>query len=99
MDELNNPYTYLEGYKVYDDSRNEVGEVERTVYDEPADVLKYVILNGHTIPADHMEVHAGEESISFPYTTEKIQSAPELKEFSGEFDEALRKHYGHTDRQ
>ena len=93
--EPDNPYTFLEGYKVYDASRNEAGEVEQTVYDAPSDVLKYVIVAGHTVPADRMEVNADEESISVPYDREKIESAPELEEFSGEFDEALREHYEH----
>ena len=94
--EPDNPYTFLEGYTVYDDSRNEVGEVEQTVYDAPSDVLKYVIVGGHTVPADRMEVNADEESVSVPYDREKIETAPELEEFSGEFDEALRDHYGHN---
>lgn len=91
--EPDNPYTFLEGYKVYDVHENEVGEVEQTVYDAPSDVLKYVILDGHTIPADRMEVNADEESISVPYDGERIRSAPKLKEFSGGFDEALHEHY------
>ena len=97
--EPDNPYTFLEGYTVYDDSRNEVGEVEQTVYDAPADVLKYVLVDGRTVPADRMEVNAKEESISLPYAAETIESAPKLQEFSGEFNEALRKHYGYTDRE
>lgn len=92
--EPDNPYTFLEGYKVYDAHENEVGEVEQTVYDAPADVLKYVIVDRHTVPADRMEVNNEEESVSVPYDAETIESAPELKEFSGEFDAALRKHYG-----
>ncbi|CAN5658828.1 hypothetical protein BH24ACT22_BH24ACT22_22300 [soil metagenome] len=94
--EPDNPYTFLEGYRVYDAHGNEVGEVEQTVYDAPADVLKYVILGGHPIPADEMKVNAKEESISVPYAAETIESAPGLQEFSGEFDETLRKHYGYS---
>ena len=94
--EPDNPYTFLEGYKAYDDSRHEVGEVEQTVYDAPADVLKYVIVDGRVVPADRMEVNATEESISVPYSREKIETAPKLKEFSGEFDENLREHYEDT---
>jgi sporulation protein YlmC with PRC-barrel domain len=84
----------LEGYKVYDANENEVGEVGQTVYDAPSDVLKYVIVAGHTVPADRMEVNAEEESISVPYDREKIESSPELQEFSGEFDKSLHEHYG-----
>ncbi|CAN5893795.1 hypothetical protein BH23ACT11_BH23ACT11_31160 [soil metagenome] len=91
--EPDNPYTFLEGYKVYDDSRNEVGEVEQTIYDAPADVLKYVIVGGHTVPADAMEVNADDESISLPYSRETIESAPELRKFSGVFDKTLHEHY------
>lgn len=97
--EPDNPYTFLEGYKVYDAHENEVGEVEQTVYDAPSDVLKYVIMAGHTIPADRMEVNADDESISVPYDRQTIESAPDLKEFSGEFDETLHKHYEKTDQQ
>lgn len=99
MDEPDNPYTFLEGYKVYDADENEVGEVEQTVYDAPADVLKYVIVDGHPIPTDRLEVNNNEESVSVPYSDETIESAPELKEFSGEFDETLREHYGDADPQ
>ena len=92
--EPDNPYAFLEGYKAYDADDNEVGEVEQTVYDAPADVLKYVILSGRPVPADRMRVNAPENSVSLPYAAETIETAPKLKEFSGEFDEALREHYG-----
>src|ERR671910_541785 len=46
-----NPYTYLEGYRVNDASGEEVGEIEDTVYDAPSDVLKYVVVRGRPIPA------------------------------------------------
>lgn len=94
MDELDNPYTFLEGYKVYDAHENEVGEVEQTVYDAPADVLKYLIVDGHPIPADQMEVNGDKQSVSVPFDAETIESAPEMRNFSGEFDETLREHYG-----
>ena len=95
--EPDNPYTFLEGYKVYDPSRNEVGEVEQTVYDAPSDVLKYVIVDGHTVPAERIEVNADEESVSVPYDREKIETAPELEEFSGEFDDSVHEHYEDND--
>lgn len=95
MDEPDNPYTFLEGYTVYDAHENEVGEVEQTVYDAPADVLKYVVVDGHTVPADQIEVNADEESVSVPYDAGIVESAPDLKDPpTGEFDEALREHYG-----
>ena len=97
--EPDNPYTFLEGYKVHDAHDNEVGEVEETVYDAPSDVLKYVVVDGRPIPADRMEVNADDEVISVPYDREKISTAPKLEEFSGEFDEALREHYGDTNRR
>ena len=45
-DSSDNPYTQLEGYRVYDASGEEVGEIEDTVYDAPSDVLKYVVVRG-----------------------------------------------------
>lgn len=99
MDEPDNPYTFLEGYRVCDAHENEIGAVEQTIYDAPADVLKYVVANGHPILADQIKVNADEQSVSVPYDREKIESAPELEEFSGEFDEALREHYGYADQQ
>lgn len=94
MEEPDNPYTFLEGFKVYDSNEEEVGEVEQTIYDAPADVLKYLIVDNSTIPADQAEVHAGEGHVSVPYERQTIESAPELQELSGEFDAALRNHYG-----
>jgi hypothetical protein len=37
--EPDNPYTYLEGYKLHDADGEEIGEIEQTVYDAPADIL------------------------------------------------------------
>lgn len=100
MDEPDNPYTFLEGYRAYDVKDNEVGEVDETVYDAPADVLKYVIVDGHPIPADRVEVNAEQARISVPYDRETIESAPELEgPPTGEFDEALREHYGTNDER
>ncbi len=89
----NNPYTALEGHKVYDASGTEVGEVEDTVYDAPSDVLKYVVVGGHPIPAESIDVDAGKQSVSLPYDSETVESAPEMEELSGAFDAAVRDHY------
>lgn len=91
--EPDNPYTYLEGYKLYDVDQTEVGEIGRTVYDAPADILKYVVVDGHPIPAGSVEIDAKQERVHVPYDEETIESAPELQEFSGEFDRSLREHY------
>jgi sporulation protein YlmC with PRC-barrel domain len=93
----NNPYTALEGYKVYDASGTEVGEIEDTVYDAPSDVLKYVVVDGRPIPAEAIDVDAAEQRVSIPYDRETVESAPEMDEPSGTFDEAVREHYqGHA---
>ena len=73
-----NPYTQMEGYEVYD---------------APSDVLKYVIVKGHPIPAEWVEVDAEQQRVSVPYEAQTIESAPELEELSGAFDEAVREHY------
>lgn len=91
--EPNNPYTYLEGYKLYDTNEAEVGEVEQTVYDVPADVLKYLVVNGRPVPAESAEIHTEQERVHVPYGKEKIETAPKLQEFSGEFDRSLHEHY------
>lgn len=93
MDEPDNPYTFLEGYRVFDVRGEEAGEVEQTIYDAPADVLKYVVVDGHPIPAERIKVDADEQSVHVPFDVETIESAPELEDFSGEFDETLREHY------
>ena len=89
-----NPYTEMEGYKVYDASGTEIGEVEGTVYDAPSDVLKYVVVAGRPILAEDVEVRADEQRVSIPYDRETVASAPEMEEPSGAFDEAVREHYG-----
>jgi len=89
-----NPYTLMEGYEVRDGSGERVGEVEEIVYDAVSDVLKYIVVNGHTILADRIEVDAEEECVRVPYDRETIESAPALQDLSGEFDRALRAHYG-----
>lgn len=88
-----NPYTALEGYKLLDASGEEVGEIETTVYDAPSDVLKYVVVNNRTVPADGLKVDAEGERVSAPYDRRTIESAPEPEDPSGAFDEALREHY------
>ncbi len=88
-----NPYTSLEGYRLYDADGSEVGEVEQTVYDAPADVLKYLVVNGRPVLAEGAEIDAERERVHVPYAREKIETAPELREFSGEFDRSLHEHY------
>lgn len=91
--EPQNPYTFLEGYTLQDKSGADVGEVDRTIYDAPSNVLKYVLVDGHTVPADRIEVNADERIVSAPYDRETIESAPALRETSGAFDTALHEHY------
>lgn len=94
-----NPYTAMEGYKLEDASGVEVGEVEETVYDAVSDVLKYVIVDGHTVPAEGIEVDAERERSRVPHGREVIESAPAFEGISGEFDRALHAHYGeHEER-
>lgn len=88
-----NPYTLLEGYELKDASGMRVGEIEETVYDAVGDVLKDLVVNGHTVPADRIEVNAEEEHVRVPYGRETIGSAPALEDLSGEFDQRLRAHY------
>jgi sporulation protein YlmC with PRC-barrel domain len=88
-----NPYTQLEGYRVHDASGEEVGEIEDTVYDAPSDVLKYVVVSRHPIPAERIEVDAEEQRVSVPYDAKTIESAPQMEEPSGAFDEAVHDHY------
>lgn len=88
-----NPYTTIKGYKLYDASGREVGRVQQTVYDAPSDVLKYVVVNRHTVPADRIEVDVETERVWVPYERETVESAPTPEDPSGEFDRALRAHY------
>jgi hypothetical protein len=89
-----NPYTAMEGYELQDASGVKVGEIEETVYDAVSDVLKYVIANGHPIPADRIEVDAENGRVRAPYPKDLIESSPDLEDPSGEFDHTLRAHYG-----
>ena len=89
-----NPYTFLQGYKVSDASGEDVGEIEVTIYDAPSDVLKYVVVGGRVVPADRIEVHAEDQHVSVPYSAATVESAPRIEETSGAFDDIVRKHYG-----
>ena len=89
-----NPYTYLEDYKVSDASGEDVGEIEDTIYDAPSDVLKYVVVRGRAVPADQIEVHAEDQHVSVPYSAATVESAPRIEETSGAFDDIVRKHFG-----
>jgi sporulation protein YlmC with PRC-barrel domain len=88
-----NPYTQLEGYRVIDASGEEAGKIEDTVYDAPSDVLKYVVVRGRPIPAERIEVDAEDQRVSVPYDSTTIESAPQMEELSGAFDEAIHEHY------
>jgi hypothetical protein len=88
-----NPYTQLEGYRLDDASGEEVGEIEDTVYDAPSDVLKYVVIRGHPIPAERIEVNAEDQRVSVPYNARTIETAPQMEELSGPFDAAIHEHY------
>ena len=89
-----NPYTAMEGYELQDASGAKVGEIEETVYDAVSDILKYVIANGHPVLADKIEVDAASGRVRAPYPKSLIESSPEPEDPSGEFDRALRAHYG-----
>ncbi|MDP8950755.1 MAG: hypothetical protein M3N18_00655 [Actinomycetota bacterium] len=89
-----NPYTAMEGYELQDASGASVGKIEETVYDAVSNVLKYVIANGHTVPADRIELDATYGRVRTPYSRSLIESSPEPEDPSGEFDQALRAHYG-----
>ncbi len=91
--EKNNPYTAMEGYELQDASGAVIGKVDRTVYDAPSDVLKYVIADGRTIPADRIEVDVENGRVRVPYSRETIESAPGPHDPTGKFDRALRAHY------
>ncbi len=83
----------MEGYELEDVSGARIGEVQETIYDAVSDVLKYVIADGHTIPADRIEVDAENGRVRVPYARDLIESAPDLEDVSGESDRALRAHY------
>jgi hypothetical protein len=89
-----NSYTVMEGYALEDAAGERVGEIEETVYDAVGDILKYVVVNGRAVPTDGIEVNAEEGRVRVPYRRKIIESAPTLEDPSGEFDRALRSHYG-----
>lgn len=91
-----NPFTALEGYEVFDASGAGVGRVEDTVYDAVSNVLKYIVVDGHPIPADNVDVDAEAEEITVPHERSTIETAPEMQDLSGAFDNAVRDHYGET---
>ena len=97
MEEANhradNPYTTMEGYELQDASGIKVGRIEETVYDAVSDVLKYVIANGHPVPADRIEVDVENERVRAPYPKALIESSPDPEDPSGQFDRMLRAHY------
>ena len=88
-----NPYTAMEGYELRDASGARVGRIEETVYDAVSDVLKYVVADGHPIPADRIEVDAENGRVRVPYPKDLIESSPDPEDPSGEFDRTLRAHY------
>lgn len=92
-DRADNPYTYLEGYRVSDAAGEDVGKIDGTVYDAPSDVLKYVVVRGRAVPADRIEVHAEDEKVSVPYHAATVESAPKIEEPSGAFDDVVREHF------
>ena len=91
-----NPFTALEGYEVLDASGASVGRVEDTVYDAVSNVLKYIVVAGRPIPADTVEVDAEAGRVTVPHERATIETAPEMQELSGAFDDAVREHYGET---
>lgn len=93
-EDFNNPYTQMEGYRVFDTSGEQFGSVEDTVYDEASDVLKYVMVNGRPVPAEEITVDAGGERVTIPFDAATVDSAPRLERLSSAFEDAVREHYG-----
>ena len=93
-----NPFTALEGYEVLDASGARVGRVEDTVYDAVSNVLKYFVVAGRPIPADNVDVDTEAERATVPYDAATVETAPEMQDLSGAFDDAVREHFGETDR-
>jgi len=91
-----NPFTEMEGYEVLDASGASVGRVEDTVYDAVSNVLKYVVVAGRPIPADDVSVDAEAGRVTVPHKRSTIETAPEMQDLSGAFDDAVRGHYGET---
>jgi sporulation protein YlmC with PRC-barrel domain len=91
-----NPFTGMEGYEVLDASGASVGRVEDTVYDAVSNVLKYIVVAGRPIPADDVSVDVEGERITVSHGRSTIETAPEMRDLSGAFDDAVRGHYGET---
>ena len=91
-----NPFAGMEGYEVLDASGASVGRVEDTVYDAVSNVLKYIVVAGRPIPADDVSVDAAAGRVTAPYGRSTIETAPEMQDLSGAFDDAVRGHYGET---
>ncbi len=91
-----NPFTEMEGYEVLDASGASVGRVEGTVYDAVSNVLKYIVVAGRPIPADDVSVDVEAERVTVPHGRSIIETAPEMQDLSGAFDDAVRGHYGET---
>lgn len=91
-----NPFTEIEGYRVLDASGADVGRVEDTVYDAVSNVLKYVVVAGRPIPAQDVDVDPEAERVTVSHGRSIIETAPEMQDLSGAFDDAVRGHYGNT---
>jgi sporulation protein YlmC with PRC-barrel domain len=89
-----NPFTQMEGYTVLDATGAEVGRVEDTVYDAVGGVLKYVVVGGRPILAENVDVDAKHGRVTVSHQRATIESAPEMRNPSGAFDDAVREHYG-----
>ncbi|WP_219973954.1 PRC-barrel domain-containing protein [Rubrobacter xylanophilus] len=99
MEEANhradNPYTEWEGYEVVDASGEPVGRVERAVYDAPSGLLKYLSVDGRTVPAENLNAEPDRRRIRLPHPAERVRSAPPLEDPpTGGFDAEVRRHYG-----
>ena len=66
------------------------GKVEETLFEAASALLKYVLVNGHAVPASGIEVNAEEGRVRVAYEGEIIESTPILEDPSGEFDRTLR---------
>ena len=66
------------------------GKVEETLFEAASTLLKYVLVNGHAVPASGIEVNAEEGRVRVAYEGEIIESTPILEDPSGEFDRTLR---------
>jgi hypothetical protein len=86
----------MEGYEVLDASGASVGRVEDTVYDAVSNVLKYIVVAGRPVPAEDVSVDAEAERVTVPHGRSTIETAPEMQDLSGAFDDAVREHYGET---